>query len=68
MWTRSAKRPKGRLVHLLLDAYRRYGKIAVRWNSSDRTKEIRTFQEGAADPGHGGTVVGLIPRTYWTKR
>jgi hypothetical protein len=25
-------------VHLLLDAYRRYGKIAVRWNSSDRTK------------------------------
>ena len=55
-------------THLLLDAYGRYGKIAVRWNSSDRTKEIRTYQEGVADPGHGGPVIGLIPKAYWTKR
>ncbi len=55
-------------AHLLLDAYERHGKIAVRWNCSNRTKEIRTYREGAADPGRGGTVVGLIPKAYWTER
>lgn len=55
-------------AHLLLDAYERYGKIAVRWNGSNRIKEIRTYQEGASDPGRGGAVVGLIPKAYWTER
>ena len=49
-------------AHLLLDAYERHGKIVVRWNGSDRIKELRTYQENAADPGHGGTVDGSIPK------
>ena len=53
---------------LLLDAYRRHGgKIAVRWNSTPRQKEIRTYQENQIDPGQGGTVLALIPRPYWRK-
>jgi hypothetical protein len=55
-------------AHLLLDAYERYGKITVRWNGSDRTREIRIYQKVMADPGRGGTVVGLIPKAYWTGR
>ena len=55
-------------AHLLLDAYERYGKSTVRWNGSNRPKEIRIYQESMADPGRGGTVIGLIPKAYWTRR
>ncbi len=55
-------------AHLLLDAHEKHGKIVVRWNSSDRIKEIRTYREHKNDPGHGGTVVGSIPKAYWTGR
>jgi hypothetical protein len=57
-----------RATRLLKDAYRSHGKIAVRWNSSEKTKEIRTYQEGTTDPGRRGTVVGRISRAYWTGR
>ena len=54
---------------IILDAYRRHGgKIVVRWHSAAKQKEIRTYQENQADPGRGGTVLGLIPREYWTRR
>ena len=54
---------------LLLDACQRTanGKIAVRC-TEDRQKEIRTYQDGQPDPGHGGTVLALIPRSYWRKQ
>ncbi len=54
---------------LLLDAGKRAanGKITVRWNGTERQKEIRTYQEGQADPGLGGTVLALIPRPFWRK-
>ena len=54
---------------LLLDACKRTanGKIAVRC-TEDRQKEIRTYQDGQPDPGHGGTVLALIPRPYWRKQ
>jgi hypothetical protein len=54
---------------LLLDACKRTanGKIAVRC-TEDRQKEIRTYQDGQRDPGHGGTVLALIPRRYWRKQ
>jgi hypothetical protein len=36
-----AKREEAKAAaHLLVDAYRRYGKIVVRWNGLDRIKEI----------------------------
>lgn len=53
---------------LLLAAYRRHGKIAVRWNGATRRKEIRSYREGRTDPGQGGTVLGWIPRAFWTDR
>ena len=43
------------------------GKIAVRWNGATREKEIRTYQDGQPDPGLGGTVLALIPRSFWRK-
>ena len=54
---------------LLLEACKRTanGKIAVRC-TEDRQKEIRTYQDGQPDPGHGGTVLALIPRPYWRKQ
>jgi hypothetical protein len=54
---------------LLLDACKATanGKIAVRC-TEDRQKEIRTYQDGQPDPGHGGTVLALIPRPYWRKQ
>ena len=54
---------------LLLDACKRTanGKIAVRC-TEDRQKEIRTYQDGQPDPGHGGTVLALIPRPHWRKQ
>ncbi len=54
-------------AYLLLDAYRSHGKIAVRWNGAERRKEIRTYQDGQADPGRGGDVLALIPKSYWRK-
>lgn len=43
------------------------GKIAVRWNGATREKEIRIYREGQPDPGLGGTVIDLIPRSFWRK-
>ena len=53
-------------ARLLVDAYERHGKIVVRWTETEtgRTKQIRTYQEHAHDPGDGGVVVGEIPREY----
>lgn len=58
----------GATAHLLLDAHERHGKIMVPWNSSDRIKEIRTYREHTTAPGYGGTIVGCIPKAYWTRR
>jgi len=55
-------------AHLLLGAYQRYGKIAVRWNGLEKIREIKAYQERKADPGRGGAVLGLIPKAYRTKR
>ncbi len=57
-----------RAAHLLIDAYAKHGKIAMRWSEADRTKQIRTYQEHAHDPGARGVVVGTIPREYWVRQ
>ena len=49
----------------LVDHYKRFGKFVVRWNGHGRVKEIRKYQEGAADPGRGAPRLDVIPERYW---
>lgn len=52
-----------RSAGFLINSYEKYGKFVVRWNGTD--KEIRSFQEGLADPGRGAQRLGVIPKQYW---
>jgi len=54
-----------RSADFLISSYKKYGKFVVRWNSRDRVKEIRMYQEGSSDPGRQAQCLDVIPREYW---
>jgi hypothetical protein len=54
-----------RSARFLVDHYKQHGKFVVRWNGHDRTKEVRKYQEGAADPGRETSRLDVIPEKYW---
>jgi hypothetical protein len=52
-----------RSADYLIDTYRQYGKIVVRWNHPK--KEIRRYREGSSDPGRGAQPLSMLPGRYW---